>query len=98
MVFTLASQRMIAEDRRVYELDADELATAIGKVYDAVDAFRIAILKAAAPTRALSHEIEDEVRGLSDLESDIIGKLRRYYDHEAVERATDLVLAERGPR
>lgn len=98
MPFTIASQRMLAEDRRIQELDGDELAVAIGKVYDAVDAFKAAIRKAAAPTRAMTEDIEDELRCLSDIEAEVIGDLRRYYDHQAVERADDIVLAERGPR
>ena len=98
MPLTIASQRMLAEDRRIQELDGDELSVAIGKVYDAVDAFKAAIRKAAAPTRALTGDIEDELRCLSDVESEVIAALRRYYDHQAVERADDIVLAERGPR
>ena len=98
MPFTIASQRMLAEDRRIQELDGDELAVAIGKVYDAVDAFKAAIRKAAAPTRAVTEDVEDEIRCLSDVESEVIAALRRYYDYQAVERADDIVLAERGPR
>ncbi|NDC58312.1 MAG: hypothetical protein EBZ50_05725 [Alphaproteobacteria bacterium] len=91
MPISIASQMMIAEDRRIDDADATDLAIAIAKVYAAVDTFKAAILAAAAPTRAIEHEIADEFAALADLEADVVGKLRRYYDWQVVERAEDLL-------